>query len=120
MCLGSIFPSPVAALGAKSGNVTHVVIFWLKRPGNVGDRALLARASEKFRKMPGILRVEVGNALPVRRAGIEQPFDLCVVFTFANQAALEGFDKDPQHAAAVRTVLKPLVKRFIVFNSVAD
>ncbi len=114
--LASISPAPAAA----RGRVTHVMIFWLKQQENRADRAALRHASESFRTMPGILNVEVGHSLPVRRAGIEQAFDLSVVFTFANRAALERFSKDPQHAAAVRTVLKPLVKRFVVFDSVAN
>ncbi len=100
--------------------VTHVVIFWLKRPDNVADRASLARASKSFRQMPGVVSVEVGNGLSVRRAGIEQRFDMMVLFTFRDRAALHRFEKDPQHAAAIKSILKPLVKRYVVFNSVSD
>lgn len=85
----------------------------------MADRAAIARASEKFREMPGVVSVEVGDALPVRRSGIEERFDLSVVFTFQDRAALERFEKDPRHAAAVKSLLKPLVKRYVVFNSVA-
>ena len=96
------------------------MIFWLKRPGNASDRAQLAHASESFRSIPGVLRVDVGRALPVRRPGIEQAFDLGVVFTFRNQAALDRFEADPRHQHAVQTVLKPLVRRYSVFNLAVD
>jgi hypothetical protein len=120
MCLlVMVFPAYVAGATTR-GKITHVVIFWLKRPDNPQHRQALAHASEKFRGLPGVTRVDVGHALPVRRPGIEQRFDLCVVFTFKNQAALERFEKDPQHAAAVRAVLKPLVRRYVVFNSISD
>ena len=114
------FSLPCVVLAARPGHVNHVVIFWLKRPGNAQDRTKLAQASEKFRSLPGVLRVEVGRALPVRRPGIEQPFDLCVIFTFRNQAALRRFEADPQHIEAVKSVLKPLVKRHAVFNSATN
>lgn len=116
LLLASLSPAPAE----PRGRVTHVVIFWLKHPENDAERAALRHASESFRTMPGIVHVEVGNSLPVQRAGIEQAFDLSVVFTFADRAALERFAKDPEHAAAVEKVLKPLVKRFVVFDSVAD
>jgi len=118
--LAMMLLSPCGAAATGSGRITHVVIFWLKHPENVADRAALVRASASFRDMPGILSVEIGRALPVRRPGIEQRFDLSVVFTFQNQAALRQFENNPRHTAAVASVLKPLVKRYVVFNSVAD
>ena len=118
--LALFFAPSVSASTTPSGHINHVVIFWLKRPGHADDRARLVRASEGFRRMPGLLRVEVGRAQPVRRPGIEQAFDLCVVFTFRDQAALDRFEADPRHRRAVQTVLNPLVRRYAVFNSVAD
>jgi hypothetical protein len=120
LCVAFIVSLPAPILAARPGNINHVVIFWLKRPGNGHDLARLRRASESFRVMPDVLRVDVGRGLPVRRPGIEQAFDLCVVFTFRNQAALDRFAADPRHKAAIQSVLKPLVKRYTVFNAVAD
>lgn len=108
------------ALAASRGEVTHVVIMWLKRPGNDQDRAALGAASESFRNIPGVLRVDVGRPIEIRRPGIEQSFDLSVVFTFRDRRALRAFEKDPRHLAAIRKTLTPLVRRFIVFNSVAE
>ncbi len=45
---------------------------------------------------------------------------MMVLFTFRDRAALHRFEKDPQHAAAIKSILKPLVKRYVVFNSVSD
>lgn len=102
--LAIILLQPCGAAAARFGRVTHVVIFWLKRPNNTADRAAIARASEAFRKMAGVASVEAGDALPVRRSGIEERFDLSVVFTFQDRAALERFEKDPRHAAAIKSV----------------
>lgn len=120
ICIGVIAAVPCNLPAAARGEVTHVVIFWLKRPGNAHDRLALAHASKSFRSMPGVLRVDVGRAMPIERPGIEQSFDLSVVFTFRDHAALQRFEKDPRHLAAVESTLKPLVRRFVVFNSVAE
>ncbi len=64
--------------------------------------------------------MEVGLPLPVRRPRIEQSFDLAVILTFRDRGALARFASDPRHTAAVRSVLKPLVKRYIVFDSVLE
>ena len=111
--------TPAVSAGTR-GQVRHVVIFWLKEPGNERHLTQLARASERFRALPGVVRVETGRALPVRRSGIEQAFDLCVIFTFENRAALKRFETDPQHLAAVKSVLQPLVKRYAVYNAESD
>jgi len=108
------------SLARQPSHINHVVIFWLKRPGNSQDLTTLAQASKKFRSFPGVLSVEVGPALPVRRPGIEQPFDLCVVFAFQNEAALHQFESDPRHKQAVKSVLQPLVRRYQVFNAAVD
>lgn len=105
---------------AAPGQVSHVVVFWLKNPQSTADRAALSQASKSFRSLPGVVRVEVGRPLPVRRPRIEQSFDLAVILTFRDRAALTRFASDPRHTAAVRSVLKPLVKRYIVFDSVLE
>ena len=105
---------------ASAPQINHVVIFWLKRPSNAQDLSTLAQASKKFRSIPGVLNVAVGPALPVRRQGIEQSFDLCVIFTFQNVTALHRFESDPRHKEAVKSVLQPLVRRYQVFNAAVD
>ena len=114
-----LFVASAISAGTR-GEVHHVVIFWLKQPRNERHLAQLTRASEKFRALPGVVRVETGRGLPVRRIGIEQPFDLCVIFTFENRAALKRFETDSQHLAAVKSVLQPLVKRYAVYNAEAN
>ncbi len=109
-----------AAAPAPSGEVTHVVIFWLKDPQNRADREAIARACRELGRLPGVVRVEVGNAMPVVREGIEQEFDMSAIFTLRDRAALAEYQKSPEHTAAVRDVLKPLVKRYVVFDSISD
>src|SRR5437588_12811515 len=63
------------AAAARSGQVTHVMLFWLKRPGNVDDQNLLLRALRTLRRVRGVNEARVGRSLPVARPGLEQPFD---------------------------------------------
>lgn len=118
--LATIALTPASALPASSVKVTHVVIIWLKRPHNAGDQAALIHASREFRGMNGVLRVEAGPALPVTGPGLEQSFDLLVVFTFRDQRALREFEKDPRHLRAIHQVLQPLVKHYVVYNGLAE
>ncbi|MEP6823042.1 MAG: Dabb family protein [Chthoniobacterales bacterium] len=110
----------ISVPAVTNGEIKHVVVFWLKRPGNANERAPGARASESFRRLPGITHAEGGRGLPARRPGIEQSFDLCAIFTFRNRAELERFDASPDRRRAVETVLKPLVQRYTVSNSALE
>jgi hypothetical protein len=112
--------APVLTLRAAPGEVNHTVIFWLKDPQNARDRAAIVEASKSLGSLPGVVRVEVGHAMPVQRPNVEQVFDLCAVFTFRERAALHEYLADPRHKQVVNDVLRPLVKHYIVYDSVLE
>ena len=101
---------------APSPTVTHVVLMWLKHPGRSADRAQLIRAAHSLRMIPGVLRVEAGRAVPALPPGVDRSFDLGVVITFRDRAALQRYEKDPRHLEAMRRYLRPLVRRYEVYN----
>jgi hypothetical protein len=96
--------------------VTHVVLMWLKHPGSGGDRAQLIRAAHSLRMIPGVTRVEATRTLPALPPGVEHNFDLGVVITFRDRFALQRYEKDPRHLEAMRRYLRPLVRRYEVYN----
>ena len=58
--------------------------------------------------------------MPIARPGIEQPFDVGAVIIFRDRGALENYEKDPRHLAAMREILKPLAKRHVIYNFSGD
>lgn len=100
----------------RKNEVSHVAFVWLKRPGNVVDQQLLIRASKRFRKIRGVVRVDAGTGMPITRPGIDQSFDVGVVIVFRDRGALENFEKTPRHLAAIREVMQPLAKRYVIYN----
>jgi hypothetical protein len=101
---------------ARSGQVTHVMLFWLKRPSNIDDQNVLLRGLRTLRRVRGVSDVRIGRPLPVDRPGVEQSFDLGVVVIFRDRAALEKFEHDPRRRGALDAILEPLVRRYIVYN----
>ncbi len=101
---------------APSPVVTHVVLMWLKHPDRGADRAQLIRASHSLRMIPGVMRVEAGRAVPTLPPGVDRSFDLAVVITFRDRSALQRYQKDPRHLHAMRRYLRPLVRRYEVYN----
>ena len=53
---------------AAPGRVTHVVLCWLKEPGNPQQRAQLVEVSRTFSEIPGVLEVKAGTVVPSDRA----------------------------------------------------
>jgi hypothetical protein len=108
--------SKTHAANAPSGQVIHIMLFWLKRPGNVDDRNVLVRGLRTLRRVRGVNDLRIGHPLSVDRPGVEQSFDLGVVVIFRDREALEKFERDPRRRGALDAMLQPLVRRYIVYN----
>jgi hypothetical protein len=121
ICLAlSLTSSNAQAADARSGQVTHVMLFWLKRPGNVDDQNVLVRGLRTLRRVRGISDIRVGRPLSVDRPGLEQSFDLVVVVIFRDREALEKFEHDPRRRGALDAMLQQLVRRYTVYNFVNE
>jgi hypothetical protein len=108
------------AAAARSGQVTHVMLFWLKRPGNIDDQNFLLRALRTLRRVRGVNEVRVGRSLPVTRPGLDQSFDLGVVMIFRDHEALQKFERDQRRGQAIDAMLRPLVRQYSVYNFVNE
>ena len=75
-CVATISLPGARLLAANKHEVSHVAFIWLKRPGNLTDQQLLIRATKRFRKIRGVVRVDAGVGMPIARLGIEQSFDV--------------------------------------------
>lgn len=101
---------------AKSKGVTHVAAFWLKRHGNKADRQTLIAASQTLKSILGVLSVTIGPVLPSARKEVDSSCDLVLVMQFPNEPALRQYEKNPVHLKAVKQVLLPLVRKFVVYD----
>ena len=117
IAIGSaIFLSSCTGLPVQSHPVRHVVLMWLKHPEQAAGRAKLIRRSHSLRMIPGVLRVEAGGTPPLPPTAVDRSYDLGVVITFRDRAALERYENDPRSQAAVHRYLKPLVRRYEVYD----
>jgi Stress responsive A/B Barrel Domain len=105
---------------ALSPSVTQVILLWLKHPDRQSDRAQLVRTAHSLRMIPGVRQVETGRTVPALPPGVDRSFDLAVVVTFRDRAALQRYRKDPRHLEIVRHYLRPLVRRYEVYNLSGD
>jgi hypothetical protein len=101
---------------AAKGTVDHVVLVWLKRPGNADDRQALLDAGKELRSIPGLHFLDQGLALPSERPTVDDSFDVGYVMRFDSPAALETYAKHPLHQQKVNEVLKPLSRKIVVYD----
>ena len=96
--------------------VHHIVICWLREPGNAKDRKRLIKTSHDFRKIPGVRTVHAGGVVPSSRPVVDNSFDVAIVMTFDNIAAMRSYLADERHEEALGKVLRPLVQRMFVYD----
>ncbi|HEX7260802.1 MAG TPA: Dabb family protein [Luteolibacter sp.] len=94
---------------AASGTVDHIVLVWLKRPGNAADRQAILTAANDLRVIPG---------LPSDRPIVDDSFDIGLTMRFDSVKSLRAYESDPRHVKKVNEVLKPRTKKILVYDIV--
>ena len=102
----------------EAGRVEHVVLVWLKEPGNAAHRAELLEAAYGLTSIPGIVHAYAGPPLMSMRPEVDDSFDVALVFVFRDAAALEAYQGHPLHVQAVAGALAPRAARFLVYDFV--
>jgi Stress responsive A/B Barrel Domain len=100
---------------AESGSVDHVVIVWLKRPGNAKDQQKLIEIGRDLRVIPGLRFLDSGTALPSERPTVDDSFDIGYVMRFDSPAALEAYAVHPVHVKAKDELVR-LSSRILVYD----
>ena len=103
---------------AAPGTVDHVVLIWLKRPGNTADREAILAASKDLRVIPGIKFLDAGTALASDRPIVDDSFDVGLTMRFDSAKSLHAYETNPLHVKKVTEVLKPLAAKFVVYDIV--
>jgi hypothetical protein len=104
------------ATARPAGGVTHVVLVWLKKPGDPDARAALLEAPHQLRTIPGVIDVQTGTALPSTRPVVDSSYDVGMVITFADVHALQSYATHPVHLKLVEEVLKPSADHYKVYD----
>ena len=87
---------PLRAHG-DDGTVEHIVIVWLKEPGNHAARKRVLENSQRLGAIPGVLSIKSGRAIPGNRPVVDSSFDVALVITLADAAAMQDYLTHPIH-----------------------
>lgn len=95
--------------------VSHVVLVWLKEPGNPVLRERFIEASRSLNDLPGIISRHVGGPIVTDRSG-DRGFDVAITATLKDREALEVYMNHPKHKRVVEEQLKPLVGKIVTYD----
>ena len=101
---------------SHAGGITHVVLIWLKKPGDSAAIDKIVRTSRELAAIPGVMNVRAGRPVPSTRPVVDASFDVGMAMTFNDEAALHAYETNPQHVKAVTEVLRPLAGKTIVYD----
>jgi hypothetical protein len=99
-----------------SGQVTHVIVVWLKKPGDQAARQRVIDESKKLREIPGVRSVAAGSVIPSARPVVDSSFDVAIVMTLDSKSDLEKYTTHPKHQGLVQNVIRPLVDHYKVYD----
>lgn len=114
-------PNPVLAGGDhdSANRVVHVVLIWLKDPGNPQHRREIIEAGLAFTDIPGVIEVRVGESLDSDRDVVDDSFDVGMYMTFASVKEMNAYLANPAHVEAVRETLGPITDHYVVYDFIA-
>ena len=98
--------------------VNHIVLCWLKEPGNIAHREKIIEVSESFRKIPKVLEVRVGQVIPSDRKIVDDSFDVGIYISLADNEDMNAYLNHPHHTKAVKEVLRPFASKIVVYDFV--
>jgi hypothetical protein len=106
----------LAAEPGRDAAVVHVVLVWLKEPGNPEHRQRIIEISREFETIPGVIDVSVGEVVLSDRPIVDDSFDVGLYLTFSSVDAMNTYLADDRHQQALREVFRPLSERYIVYD----
>ena len=108
-----------AVFAEKSKPITHVIIIWLKEPGNEQHREKLVKASKLLDNLPGIIHRHVGVVRPSDRKIVDDSFDIAISVTLESEKALTAYLKSPKHTQILHDHIKPLVDKTVAYDFIS-
>lgn len=100
--------------------IEHIVIVWLKEPGKPEQRQRIVRESQVLREIPGVTGLRAGSMHPSERPVVDSSFDVALVISLRDAAALADYLVHPVHVQLVEETLRPLVAKIRVFDFSID
>ncbi len=105
-----------ASATASNETIEHIVIIWLKQPGNTHAQDTVIKASQALKIIPGVISLRSGKAVPSQRDIVDSSYDVALIISLTNKAALDAYLVHPTHRKLLKEIMTPLVDRIRVYD----
>jgi hypothetical protein len=94
----------------------HVVLCWLKEPGNKTDRKKIIEVTKLFNDIPEVINARAGEVVMSDRDIVDDSYDVGILIVTKNENQLQKYLDHPIHQKAKKDVLVPLVNKILVYD----
>jgi len=99
-----------------NGGINHIILLWLKDPGNPRQQQQIIRATKELENIPGVIKVRVGTSIASKRQVIDDSFDVGVHMLFSDKAAMKAYIAHPEHNRTVNQAVMPFVEKIVIYD----
>ncbi len=94
----------------------HVVLCWLKEPGDKMHRKQIIEITKTFQKIPGVIEAQAGEVVLSDRDIVDDSYDVGILIVTKNENELQKYLDHPIHQKAKKDVLVPLADKILVYD----
>ena len=106
-----------ASLSESRAVVTHIVFVWMAEGHRTPqDIQRLIDGEQTLRKIPGLLSMKIGRAVPGDRPNVDGSFDVATSFRFRSVAAMHDYLKNPLHLQFLKDDVKGKVGKILIYD----
>lgn len=106
-----------ATMTTASEEITHYVLFWLKKDLSEKEIKGFAEFFEKLKAIPVVKSLKYGRAAKTNpRAVVDNSFTYNLITTFKNMEDINIYEKHPIHLAAIKQ-FSPFWEKVVVHDS---
>ena len=102
--------------GVPKERLYHVVLCWLKEPGNEMHRKQIIEITKTLQKIPGVIEAQAGEVVMSDRDIVEDSYDVGILIVTKNENELQKYLDHPIHQKAKKDVLVPMVDKILVYD----
>lgn len=107
--------TPLPAQQVNNG-VNHVILLWLKDPGNLKQQQQIIDATRSLEKIPGVINIRVGTVMPSERSIVDDSFNIGIHMLFTDKSAMQQYVSHPEHTKTVSSAIMPFVEKILIYD----
>lgn len=104
------------ASGALAQTLNHVVLVWLKDPGNEAQVEAIVDHADSLTAIPGVLAVTAGRSIPSDRKVVDDSFTVGLNILLRSADDIAAYLEHPIHRDYVKTYVDGKAEKLLIYD----